>query len=102
MAAKALPDHQPGAPEVSGKLLDEGEAIVAGAVGGRAGTVQAQALVEWRYRKRAGHREAIRALPTRVAGGLALGSPRAPHGGVQHKAALIEQDNGAALTPGFL
>ena len=41
MAAEAIPHHPQWSPEVSVKLLDEGEDIVAGDVGGRDGKVQA-------------------------------------------------------------
>ena len=83
------------------ELLDKAKDIVARDMRGRDGKIQSQALLEGRHRGRTGHGEAIMAIPTIVDGGLALGYPRPAHGGLQHEAALIAQDNGAALTPGF-
>lgn len=82
--------------------LHERKDIVAGEIPLGHRKIESQALAEWGDSDSPGDREPVVAVPTVMNGGLPLGGPRAAHHGLQHEAGLIDKDEGAALTPGFL
>ena len=101
VSAEAIPDEQPWALEMPTELLDKGKNIGARDIGGGHRAIEAQALVHGRDGDRAGHGEAIMAVPTVMARRLALRCPCASYRGLEHAATLVNADNGTALPPGF-
>jgi hypothetical protein len=101
LSTEAIPDEQQRALEMPTELLDKGKDIVARDIGGGHREIEVQALVHWRDGDRTSHREAIIAVLTIMDGRLALRCPCAPYRGLDHEATLVNEDYGAALTPGF-
>ena len=62
-SAEAIPDEEPRAPEMPTEPLEQGESIVAGAVGGGERNIASQALTPGRDGEGARHREASRDGP---------------------------------------
>ena len=98
---EAIPDHQQRTLEMAAELLDKRKDIVPGDVGRRDRKIESQALTPGRDGDGAGDGQAVVTIPTIMDRCLALRCPRPAHRGLQHEAALINQNDRAALTPGF-
>jgi hypothetical protein len=99
-ATEASPAEEQRTLAMSSEGLDHGNNIVAWQVGRRHGKSAPQRLPERRDNDGTVYYEAIVALSTVMEWG-ALEGPRAPDGGPAHAAGLINEDHGAALTPGW-
>ena len=86
---------------MAAQLLHTGKDLIAGNVPWGHREIEAQALLQGRHGDSTGDRETIVSVPTVMEGCVPLWCPGAPHRGWQHKAGLINQDEGAAFTPGF-
>ena len=102
MPTPASPDEEPRALAMPVELLGQGQDIVAGKMVRRKGQREAEALAYWREGADPGHRQAVVAVPALRDRCLALRCPGTAHRGLQHAATLIKENDGTALTPGFL
>jgi hypothetical protein len=98
---EAIPDEEQRTLEMRSEVLDKGKNIVACEVRGRNGKIEPHVLPDRRDSDGAVYREAIVALPTVMDRSFALGCPRATDSGLEHKAGLINENHGAALTLSF-
>jgi len=102
MPTPAIPDAEQRALEMPVELLDKGKDIVAGKMVRRDGKRESEALAHGRDGDGPGHRKAVVAVPALMDRCLALRCPGTAHRGLQHAATLIKENDGTALTPGFL
>lgn len=101
VAAETIPDDQQGAPEMLAQALDKGEDIVSGDVVSRDRKIQSEALMQGRDGDSAIDGQTVMPGPTVVNRRVAFGGPGSPDGGLEHETRLIDEDEGATLTPGF-
>jgi hypothetical protein len=101
VATPAIPDQQQGALQMAMELLHKGKDVLSREIRARHGKIAAQALALGGDGERSGHGEAIVAVPARVDGRFAPWCPGATHRRLEHEAGLIDQDQGAPVTPGF-
>jgi hypothetical protein len=101
MPAEAIPNNQQGAPEMLAQALDKGADIVSSDVVSRKRKLHSESLLQGRNGESAIDGQAVMPIPTVVNRCVAFGGPGSPDGGLEHETRLIDEDEGAPLTPGF-